>query len=809
MTGTAIRSLWIKPSLIDHSGNLPLAVSASTKHAYMVSLQSGLVKNFKIVTTTIDLSKADQTIQVSFAADTQDPIVHIASNTVAPTLIWTDKSCLILRMNVLGTNKVSSADLTSGSEEKIETVAVSSVPDQPYFLVHYQTAQSHWAEVFHADASSKAFGTVYELPQVGGPGAFSASYAGGKVYFTRNTEFEVSLTSTDSKKVLEQWAIRPKSHGGMLDPQGISHAVSEVAPKAASGFAIRSAVVLPSGDWVLFRDSTPSWIREESLSGIVAAAFAENQDVQALTEQIAVEIHDNVLSAYIHRVRRHANDFQHFPSWIRGIPSRLISSFTGDSLDLSGPNSQSEAFDFRKLVIVATENGRVIALNTALRGNIVWSVQAVQLLSGAKWKVHGIDISPKTAAISAAGGEYIIIELFTGKVLKYQPSGLFENIDRFVSVSKGEEEAPMILVKQDGSVGDTTPGSDIDAQIIVARRPGGAIAGWSSNKGKRTLAWEFQAGPDETVTVLKTRPPHDPVASIGKVLGDRKVLYKYLNPNLVLVSAVNPISFSASIYLLDSVSGQVLYSTKHYGIDTEKPIAMAFTQNWFSYSIYSDPSIPIADATDDALPLPKSYQLIVSEIYESSIANDRGPFGSAENYSSLSYNPSLPTYPYVYTRAYVIPAPISEMTTTTTQQGITPPSLLCVLPTLNALIAIPMALLSARRPVGRTPNAQEQEEGLMQYQPLIGFDPKWMINHKRELLNLQGIVTEATGMESTSLVFAWGETDVFGTKVAPIGEFDILGRGFGKLQLVGTVLALGIGTGILSPMVSFIAEIIV
>ena len=33
-------------------------------------------------------------------------------------------------------------------------------------------------------------------------------------------------------------------------------------------------------------------------------------------------------------------------------------------------------------------------------------------------------------------------------------------------------------------------------------------------------------------------------------------------------------------------------------------------------------------------------------------------------------------------------------------------------------------------------------------------------------------------------------------------EFDILGKGFGKLSLVGTVLALGIGVGAIGPMVS-------
>ena len=787
------------------SGNSPLAISASAKHAYLVSFQSGLVKSSKIVTTAINLSKADEATQASFAADCEDPTVHVASNAVAPALIWTDKSFRILRFNLLGTSQVSSASITSSGKEEIEEVTVSSpalTHDLPYFLIRFQTAQSHWAEVFQAKPSSKSISKVYELPQVGGPGAFSASVAGGKIYFTRNTDFEVSLTSTDSVKILEQWPIRPKSHGGILDPEGVSHAVSEVVPKAASGFAVRSAVVLSSGNWVMIRNGEPAWIRQESLSGIVAAAFAENPNVQDLAEQLAIESHDNLVSAYLHRVKRHANDLKQFPSWLMNIPTRVLSSFTGDSVDLSGPNSQSEAFDFRKLVVVATENGRVMALDTGLQGNVVWSTQAVKLLSGAKWKVHNINIGSKTAGISAAGGEYVIVELSTGKVLKYQPGGIVANLDHFLSVPEDAEKAPMILIKQDGSVEEAPADSSINAHVIVTRRPSGSIAGWSSSKGKRTLAWEFSAGIDETIVSVETRPLHDPVASIGKVLGDRKVLYKYLNPNLLLISAINPTSFSASIYLLDSISGQILYTTKHYGVDVDKPIAMAFTQNWFSYSLFSDPSIPIATSADDALPLPKSYQLIVSEIYESPIANDRGPLGSAENFSSLSYNAAFLTYPHVYTQAYVLPGPISQMTTTSTLQGITPPSLLCVLPTLNALIAIPMALLSARRPVGRPPNAQEMEEGLIQYQPLINFDPKWMINHKRELLNLKGIVTEATGMESTSLVFAWGETDVFGTKVAPIGEFDILGRGFGKLQLVGTVLALGAGTGILSPMVS-------
>lgn len=57
-------------------------------------------------------------------------------------------------------------------------------------------------------------------------------------------------------------------------------------------------------------------------------------------------------------------------------------------------------------------------------------------------------------------------------------------------------------------------------------------------------------------------------------------------------------------------------------------------------------------------------------------------------------------------------------------------------------------------------------------------------------------------MESTSLVVVFGGVDLFGTRVAPSGAFDMLGKGFGRLQLVGTVVGLAVGVWFVAPMVS-------
>jgi len=65
---------------------------------------------------------------------------------------------------------------------------------------------------------------------------------------------------------------------------------------------------------------------------------------------------------------------------------------------------------------------------------------------------------------------------------------------------------------------------------------------------------------------------------------------------------------------------------------------------------------------------------------------------------------------------------------------------------------------------------------------------------------VRDIITSPAHLESTSLLFAYG-VDIFGTRVSPSAAFDILGKGFNKLSLVATVLALGAGVAVLAPMV--------
>lgn len=756
------------------------------------------------------VQSAVTTLSSDHEVTSPDSILFIGTNHVSPLVIWRDKGFKTVKVNVIGKKHVSSINVrhkNDGEIEKISVHAPRTVGAPPHFLVHYQTRSSHWAEIYHTNLESGAIDKASELPDIDGLGTFATSTQGTNVYFTRNTDLEGTLVSSVQNGVLGSWPVRTRGHGDSVDPQSAIHAVSEVVAKGESKFAVRSALVLPSGDWELLQNGKTLWVRPEGLAGVVAAAFVEPSD-QVLSDELALESHSSVFTAYLHRLKRHARELRHFPGWAQSLPIRIRRNILGVNPLYEVQGQLGDGVGFQKLVIVATERGRVMALDTGKQGRVVWSTQLVDLSMQEKWKVTSIEIEKGTALVGGKKCGFWRIETLTGKVLQHQPGGLLADLKTAVSVLDASGGKLLIPVRDDGSLGDYTETRLLEGTLIVTQGLQGILRGWSlTNSAKPALAWEFVPAPQEFVTTVVARPAHDPVASIGKALGDRNVMYKFLNPNVLFVAAVNLGASTATIYVLDTASGQILHTTVHSNVDTSRSITAIMSENWFAYTIFSDTIDLSQDGSKYVPQQSKGFQLVVSELFESQYPNDRGPLGSSQNFSSvypvMSEREETSDTPYVVSQAYLIPGPMSLLSITSTAQGITPRSILCFLPSLKALISIPRSVVDPRRPVGRDPVPAELEEGLFRYTALLEFDPKWVISHKRDILSLLEVVTSPSLFESTSLVFAFGDVDVFGTRVAPIGGFDLLGQGFSKLQLVGTVLALAIGTGVLAPMVSF------
>ena len=797
--------------LIWNSGDIPYGLVSARERSYYISLQSAMLKGSKIKVTELDASGTAIGQPVFLSSDVDvvsaGPILHTGVNSGSPILVWTEKATKTLNINVLGTKRSLRINAPFSDVETLEKITVHAPRSSaalPHLLIHYQASDIHWAEVYHIDPATQAIVKARDVPRMAGKGAFSASSSGTEVYFTRHTGSQIILFSSVLEATLSQWSLTGKSRGDLLD---IANVASEVIPRSGSTYAVRSAETLPSGDWELVRNGELFWKRHEGLSGTVAAAFLDIAEEESLAEELAAESKGGPFRAYVHRIKRHVRDLSHLPAWAEGLPARFLGSFIGEKPPSQTQGLRRDGFGFRKIVLIATENGRLAALDVGEQGKVIWSVQAISLKPGEKWQVLSIVAEDDTALVRLKNGGFLRVGSRSGEVLQNQKGGIISSLRTTVPVVDASGSSIPIPVNDDGSVGDIPAANFRKGTILVTEANDGIVRGWSLTKStKPTLVWQFLPSAHEKVHSVSARPVHDPVASIGKALGDRNVLYKYLNPNLLLITTIGAGTSTATFYLIDSTSGVELYSTSHPNVDINHPIVSTLSENWIAYSLYSELTAKTQGSTQLDQQKLKGYQIFVSELYESPYPNDRGSLLSTSNYSNIYPSTEdmhgTPGKPHVISQTFLLPGPIASMSITSTLQGITTRALLCVISDLNSVISISRAFLDPRRPVGRDPTTPELEEGLFRYHPSLEFEPKWVINHKRELLSVSNVITSPSLLESTSLVFAFGEIDLFGTRVSPIGAFDILGKGFSKLQLVLTVVALAVGTTIVAPFVS-------
>ncbi|OIW31087.1 DUF1620-domain-containing protein [Coniochaeta ligniaria NRRL 30616] len=788
----------------DASKDVPLQVSTNVEKVFAVSLH-GSLGSYNLKVTALDTLTGKRVDEIILGTkgevNSEKDVTFVGANSAAPVVAWTDDSHSKLRINVLGTKNLQTFPLEADTVS-VEVHAPHLIQSQPHFLVHSKTRSGHRADVYHVQLKSDAITKAYELPLLPGQGAFSTASVGANVFFTRITADELILTDSMSHGILGRWPLKTGNY-----PAHPLHAVSEVIKKSATEYAVRAAMVTDADDWLLVRNGELGWTRPEGMTGAVAATFAEIPKSEDLAKSLEEEAHSNPLTAYIHRVNRHFDDLQYLPDYLAAIPQRLISSILGTDITNKGDKLLRDSFGFHKLVILATRRGRVYALDAGNEGKMLWNTKAVDLAEGETWDVKAIFVDePSNQLVIQARDGHALVDIDTGKTIEVR--GSLSPVQG-VAIVDGPDQSVDTLPRRwplaiyDGGKVDSLPADLAPEGTVVVRGAEGEIKGLKyvieSDEANAYASWIFSPPKGQKIVHVAARPSHDAIASIGRVLGDRTVKYKYLNPNTLVAAAVDEAASTLTVYLLDTVSGEILSSATHEGVDTAKNIECVMAENWFlctffgQYTLQTDPGQSI-----------KGYQLVVSDLYESELPNDRGPLGNAANFSSVdpidSPTAGGPVLPSVITQSFVLGAPISALAVTQTRQGISTRQVLGYLTESHGIVGLPRQLLEPRRPVGRDPSQGEMEEGLMRYHPTVEIDPKMVVTHEREVIGVKKIITSPVVVESTSLVFAFG-VDVFGTRVAPSFLFDILGKGFNKLSLIATVVGLGLGVLALAPLV--------
>ncbi|XP_073937270.1 ER membrane protein complex subunit 1 isoform X2 [Castor canadensis] len=278
----------------------------------------------------------------------------------------------------------------------------------------------------------------------------------------------------------------------------------------------------------------------------------------------------------------------------------------------------------------------------------------------------------------------------------------------------------------------------------------GRLSGYRLRKDLTTeLSWELTVPPEvQRIVKVKGKRGSEHVHSQGRVMGDRSVLYKSLNPNLLAVvtesTDVHHERTFIGIFLIDGVTGRIIHSSVQK--KAKGPVLIVHSENWVVYQYWNTKA--------------RRNELTALELYE-----------GTEQYNATAFSSlDRPQLPQVLQQSYIFPSSISAMEATITERGITSRHLLIGLPS-GAILSLPKALLDPRRP--EIPTEQSREENLIPYSPDVQIHAERFINYNQTVSRMRGIYTAPSGLESTCLVVAYG-LDIYQTRVYPSKQFDVL-----------------------------------
>ncbi|KAH6936801.1 hypothetical protein HPB50_023008 [Hyalomma asiaticum] len=524
---------------------------------------------------------------------------------------------------------------------------------------------------------------------------------------------------------------------------------------------------------------------EMKTSPVVSAPWITDQ-TDAKIEQEFGDGNANVLAMFLTRITMQLCQLQ---SLLLGLLGSLSGTIGQPEAGVASRDLTRDKFGFNKVILLSTAAKKLFALDNR-NSQIVWSQHFPQLqpLNSAGTKKLPIFVQRTTAHYphpprctvlgkhSSGNGYLVSVNPITGAILDTQE--LPYHILQSSTLPFLDDEYTRGLLFLDSKLGvHTYPSSAAklvyehrDTQYLFTADPvTGDLVGYSlrpSNPTKLAVETVWAASlqsEGQKITHVVMRNPLEHVHSQGRVMGDRSVLYKYLNPNLVAVVTEGTDNIhkvtSVTVHLIDVITGAFIYSGSHKR--ARGPVHVVHSENWIVYCYHNEKS--------------RRAEISVIELYEGAVQSNTSAFSSFNS----------PPGAIVEHQSYVFPSSIDAMVDTVTEKGITSKHVLLALPT-GAILELPKALLDPRRPI--TPTALHREEGLVPYMPELPINAEHIVNYNQSVARVAGFATAASGLESTCLVVTYG-LDIFYTRVAPSKTFDILKDDFDHV-LISVVLTI-------------------
>lgn len=587
-------------------------------------------------------------------------------------------------------------------------------------------------------------------------------------------------------------------------------------------YGFRALVVAEDHSLALLQQGEVVWSREDGLASIIDTTTAE----------LPLE-RDGVSVAEVEH-----NLFK----WLKGHLLKLKATLMLANVDdvaiiqemrLNNAEKSKLTRDhngFRKLLIVLTKAGKLLALHSG-DGHVVWSLllpafrksdecQAPSVVKFFPWQVphqHALDENPMVLIVGKCGVGYnalgilSFVDSHTGKELESHklsysisqviPLPMTDSTERRlhllvdnnarVHLFPRTSEALSIFLKQK---------SDIYVYFIDVEK--GSIRGYGIDDHdmqdkefknycfKTRELWSILFPHDsEKILATATKKLDEVVHTQAKVLTDQEVLYKHVSKNMLFVATVAP-KAALSVgsvtpeeawlvaYLIDTVTGRVLYRVNHQGM--QGPVHAVFSENWVIYHYFNLKA--------------HRYEMSVIEIYDQSRANTKNVIDLMLGRHNLTAPVSSYSYVDVEVKlqSYFFSQSVKTVAVTSTAKGITPKQVL-IGTISDQVLALDKRFFDPRRSLNPTP--AEREDGILPLADAIPVFPQSYISHSLQVEGLRGIMTIPASLESTSLVFVYG-VDLFYTRTAPSRTYDSLTEDFNYALLLITILALVVAIGV-------------
>ncbi|KAG1816884.1 DUF1620-domain-containing protein [Suillus subaureus] len=612
-----------------------------------------------------------------------------------------------------------------------------------------------------------------------------------------------------------------------LDHGVIRHVAFDGSSTSETHENTRTLLTTTTGSIQLWQHDKMQWVREEALASIQVAEFVELPEKKVVMSHAAVDE-----EGYFERLQRQLSDAKNLPQYLANFARRFATGSYATATTSAAFSSDEDtltrdAFGFRQIIVAATSYGKIFGIDSS-NGRVLWS-----RVLGLGWaaKVGGTIIPTKifvTRTVSDPEGPQIVlvtqrradnslvdtvlfhVNALTGDDVReeYQsiPRAALEGLDAvmgpLVDVFMLPNENRTIVMLDEYLQARLYPDTPLALAEFESFVPSIHLALRAEVPGQRQIlghqlalnlelsqfyvaypTWTLSLPPEEEIRAIipNTRGP---VASIGKVLGNRMTLYKYLNPHLTLVLTSFLPSSTCGIYVLDVIKGSVIYHVSVPAAGGVCDTQATLTENWLVYHYFDDEFSGTGQS--------KGYRVVSVEFYEGDGPDDKTKSSELSSYSNKTLHISA------YEQSFIMPHGITAISPTSTKFGVSTKDII-VANRKNSIQSIPRRLLNPRRPKHK-PTSEEQEEMLVQYDAVLPDDARLVLSHNYEVANVRRIVTSPSLLESTSLVFVYG-LDLFFTRIAPSGTFDVLSENFNKVQLVLTVAGLGIAIMVTKPMV--------